>query len=170
MDDNFVKIVKDKVDLIGIKSEVEDILSHFKDIPELKQISLQAPVASSSIGKHWNCSVGRMTKLDEGEDRYIFPIFKKAVLINHYMESFDMHRTRIMISRPKQCYTIHHDCSPRIHIPVTSNPKCLMLIDSSSYYLAPGKIYWTDTRYPHTALNGSSDGSIRIHIVGCVSN
>ena len=170
MDDDFVKILKKKVDLAGIRSEVEDILSHFKNIPSLNQVSLQASVQSPSIGEHWNCSVGRLKGIDASENQYIYPIFKKAVLINHYLESFNIYRARIMISKPKECYTIHKDDSPRIHIPVTSNPKCLMLINSTSYYLAPGKVYWTDTRFPHTALNGSSNSSTRIHIVGCVEN
>ena len=166
MNDDLVKILKSTIDLDGIKSEAEDILHHFKDTPNIDQISLQAPVKSTSIGKHWNCSVGKLKALDGQEEKYVFPIFKKAVLINHYLESFNIHRARLMISYPKQCYTVHQDNTPRIHIPVVINPKCLMVIGSSAYYLGPGKVYWTDTTHPHTALNGSY--SRRIHIVGCV--
>lgn len=165
MTDNFVKVIRNSVNLSGIKSEVDSILSNYPNHP---QISLQAPIKDADPDQYWNCSVGKFKGLDRKEEEYIFPIFANAKLINHYMKSLGMYRTRIMISKPKECYTIHKDLSPRIHIPVVSNENCLMLIGDFNYYLEPGKIYWTDTKQRHSAINGSYER--RIHIVGCVDS
>lgn len=163
MNDDYVKVIRNSVNLAGMRSEVKSILSTYKDVP---QISLQAPIESADPAEYWNCSVGKFKGLDRKEEEYIHPIFTDAPLINHYIKSLGMYRTRIMISWPKDCYTIHKDLSPRIHIPIRSNEDCLMLIGNKNYYLEPGKIYWTDTRHKHSAINGSDKK--RIHIVGCV--
>ena len=71
-----------------------------------------------------------------------------------------------MISLPKTCLTLHFDASPRIHIPVITNPDCIMIIDNVVYHLPAGKMYWTDTTKSHTAVNASRE--IRSHIIGCI--
>lgn len=158
-----IKIIKESVNVQGITREVQRIIKRF---PGQNQISLQSNNPDSSPESDWNCSVGKLENIPGSETDYVYPIFSEAKLINHYLKEFGLCRARIMINNPKECMTIHKDPSPRIHIPVISNENCLMIIDKQGYFLAPGKIYWTDTRKPHTAMNGSYEK--RIHIVGCV--
>lgn len=163
-----VKIIKDQINVKGIGTEIDNLI---KKYPRLlsgqAQISLQSNDPNVTPVTGWNCSIGRLKNVNGKEADYVYPVFPELQLINHYMKSFNMTRSRIMINQPKECMTIHIDPSPRIHIPVYSNEKCLMIIDRIGYYLEPGCAYWTDTRKPHTAMNGSLDK--RIHIIGCVT-
>ena len=93
-------------------------------------------------------------------------IGKNTGIVNSIMAKYGMIRTRLMASKPKTCLTIHADMSKRIHIPLMSNPECLMVIEDRAYYLEPGKVYLTNTTLRHTALNGSQTN--RLHIVGCI--
>jgi len=159
-----IKIIKESVNVQGISQEIQRIIKRF---PGQNQISLQSNNPSPIPETDWNCSVGKFSDISGLELDYIHPIFPEAKLINHYLKEFDLYRSRIMINHSKECMTIHKDPSPRVHIPVISNENCLMIIDNYAHYLPPGKIYWTDTRKSHTAMNGSYEK--RIHIVGCVT-
>ena len=78
-----------------------------------------------------------------------------------------MFRTRVLILKPKVCYSIHRDPFKRIHIPIITNEKCWLIVDKEIMHLpADGNYYKIDTTKQHTALNGSTED--RIHIVGCI--
>ena len=75
-------------------------------------------------------------------------------------------RTRIMLARPKSCYSIHKDYSPRLHLPLVTNTECnFLLTDPLQMFHLPadGTTTWVDTRNRHTAMNGSTDP--RLHLV-----
>lgn len=87
--------------------------------------------------------------------------------INSIIEELNMYRTRVMVLKPKMCYSIHKDPVKRIHIPVITNESCWLIVNKEIMHLpADGNYYEIDTTQKHTALNGSFHD--RIHIVGCV--
>ena len=79
-------------------------------------------------------------------------------------------RTRIMFLEPSRCYSYHRDWTPRVHLAITTTPRCLMVVDDKAFHIpADGNPHTVDTTKMHTALNGSKDPKItRIHLVGCV--
>jgi len=87
--------------------------------------------------------------------------------INSILEELNMCRTRVLILKPKQCYSIHTDRSKRIHIPVVTNENCWIILNREVIHLpANGNYYEIDTTQEHTAVNGSWEN--RIHLVGAV--
>ena len=68
---------------------------------------------------------------------------------------------------PWSCYSVHKDLTPRIHIPIITNPQNFIVFKYSPMeHLSLGNVYWVDTTQYHTAINGSDDA--RLHLVGIV--
>lgn len=159
------KIIKNSVNVKGILEELYSILNsnEISMYSNWEQISLQSDQTNDN---DVNVSVGKVGNLRSPETDYVHPMFDCKV-INHYMKKYGLYRTRVMQLGPKKCYSLHRDLTPRVHIPLVSDENSLMLIDNKAQHLEVGKIYWTDTRKMHTAINtGPND---RIHIVGCVT-
>ena len=94
-------------------------------------------------------------------------ITEKKTNINSIIEELNMYRTRVLVLKPKVCYSIHSDPVKRIHIPVITNENCWLIVNKEIIHLpADGRHYEIDTTQKHTALNGSWED--RIHIVGCI--
>jgi len=147
----------DRVNLTGLRKEVDQILSG--------QPSLQVGLQSNKPDGSWKDAIGRGTNMVETEFTHL--VFDSP-LINHYIKKYNMHRTRIFVSNPKTCLSWHHDRLPRIHIPIQTDPGCIMIVENEAMHLEAGSIYRVDTRKHHSAMNGSKLN--RIHIVGCVSD
>ena len=145
------------IDLDKIKEELK-LLPPFD-----KQICLQG--IKNYPDPYFGC--GTISEIDPHEEtEFLYPNFKLPY-INSIMKELNMYRTRVLILKPKVCYSIHRDPSKRIHIPVITNEKCWHIINKEVRYLpADGNYYEVDTTQEHTALNGSWED--RIHIVGCV--
>lgn len=97
----------------------------------------------------------------------------KGTAIEEYLDwvGVPVYRTRIMLSRPKSCYSIHRDYSPRLHLPLVTNDQCYFLFTEPERMIhmpADGKTYWVDTRGRHTFLNGSLEN--RLHLVMIVKD
>jgi len=89
-------------------------------------------------------------------------------LIDILRSKFDVYRGRFMLMKYKTCLSMHVDQSPRLHIPIITNPDCFMVINDTVCRLQSGKTYIVDTRLPHTAINaGKKD---RLHLVFCVND
>lgn len=99
-------------------------------------------------------------------DQFIFDL----PYTNSLLEKYSISTARIMKLYPKQCYSWHHDTSPRIHLPLVTNEKCLFILEDSVYQMPAGNAYYVNTTKKHTALNGNRNNFIRYHIVGLVSN
>lgn len=118
---------------------------------------------------NWHEGVGRIDQLPhkiENEYRYINVSLKGSELeklVNNYKGT----RARIMVLNPTMCYTLHADPSPRIHVPIITNKKCMMCWPDQKFIttMPAGMSYWTDTTYSHTFFNASEQQ--RIHIVMC---
>ena len=110
-------------------------------------------------------SVDELDEQDEKKYRFINPRLKNTYL-HEIISKHAAYRTRILKLNPRSCYSIHRDYSARIHIPIKTNDQCWMVWPniSSCAKLQEGYAYWTDTRKPHTFLNGDKD-LIRIHLV-----
>ena len=151
----FRKISKN-VDLNGLSRECKEILSSHNSL----QVGLQSDKPNGS----WRDAIGKGTYMKETD--FIYPVFAYP-LINHYIKKYNMHRTRIFVSNPKTCLSWHHDRLPRIHIPIQTDPGCIMIVENEAMHLEAGSVYRVDTRKYHSAMNGSKRN--RIHIVGCIS-
>jgi hypothetical protein len=56
-----------------------------------------------------------------------------------------------------------HKCSRRIHVPLTTNPKCELTFEGRPYHLELGKVYEINNRILHSGYNkGTTD---RIHLI-----
>lgn len=126
-----------------------------------KQTSLQYKLNDDV----WISAIGK-SKGDELSYNLINPYFKNTVfeeLINKY----NLKRTRFLWLHDHACYSMHKDTTPRIHIPIVTNPQCFFVFRSGYMEnLYKGNVYLVDTTVEHTALNGGD--SSRLHLVGVV--
>jgi len=131
------------------------------------QIAIQTD--DSSID-NWYAGTGQsQAKTNKWEHSFchIQPSLRGTV-IEAYLKWLDIpvFRTRIMMSRPKGCYSIHKDYSPRLHLPLMTNKQCNFLITDplTMFHLpADGTTTWVDTTKQHTFMNGSTEQ--RLHLV-----
>ena len=73
-------------------------------------------------------------------------------------------RMRVLSKGLYNCNSWHRDPEPRLHIPITTNPGSLFIVNHHATHLpADGSVYFTDTRGYHTAINGGE--TQRVHIV-----
>jgi len=151
------------IDLDKIKDELK-LLPNFKP-PFFDQICLQGVEDNSDpfFGCDTIKSLKPYKETDFTELNFDLPY------INSIIEELNMYRTRVLILKPKVCYSIHSDPVKRIHIPVITNENCWVIVNKEIMHLpADGRYYEIDTTQKHTALNGSWED--RIHIVGCIDN
>ena len=147
------------LDLEKIKKELQTL----PDMTNISQIGLQG--TKDNLDPF--LSVGTINKIEKyKETDFVVPIFD-IPYINSIMAELKMFRTRLMILKPRECYTYHYDFSKRIHIPVITNESCFIVENRQLRHLpADGNYYVVDTTKMHTALNGSRDNDDRLHIVG----
>ena len=69
--------------------------------------------------------------------------------------------------RAAQCFNLKSTKLSRLHIPIISNPGCLMVIDNVAKHMpADGSVWITNNTKYHNAFNGGEEN--RIHLVACV--
>lgn len=103
------------------------------------------------------------------KSKYFFlinPFFQDTVF-KDIIQKYKLFRTRLLWLNAQSCYSMHFDDSPRIHIPLITNPDSYIVFkDGKVEHLEAGKVYWIDTRETHTAINGGDHA--RLHLVGCL--
>jgi hypothetical protein len=113
----------------------------------------------------WSSSVGISRGRELEYDR-LNPFFKDTIF-EELIKEYDLKRTRLMWVYPFACYSMHGDTTPRIHIPLITNPECYFVFKNGLMeHLKIGSSYWVDTRLPHTFINCSEYK--RLHLVGVV--
>jgi hypothetical protein len=113
----------------------------------------------------WTSAVGR-SRGDELSYINLNPFFKDTVFEN-IIKKYNLTRTRLMWVGPYACYSMHKDFTPRIHIPIVTNPDCYFVFKAGLiYHMRAGVVYWTDTTKIHTFMNCSEQS--RLHLVGIV--
>lgn len=173
-------------DIEALKAALEDILltqeffgdldSGFGAIPLTRMPNRSDVSANDLSGRYWLRpdndlqEVAREDFVDEAaftelvpecKDTY-FELVHKALIAR-----FPIGRMRILSKGIYNCNSWHRDPEPRLHIPITTNPGSLFVVNHHVTHLpADGSVYFTDTRGYHTALNGGE--STRVHIVAAL--
>lgn len=114
----------------------------------------------------WDSAVGR-SKGNELSYTNLNPSFK-GTLFEELIDKYSLTRTRFMWVGPYSCYSMHRDSTPRIHVPLVTNPECYFVFKAGLIKHMPlGAVYRTNTLFPHTFMNCSEFP--RLHIVGVVA-
>ena len=83
--------------------------------------------------------------------------------------NFKLGRVRILLKEPRSTLSWHRDPEPRLHIPIITNPVCLMVIENAAKHLpADGSVYITNNVKYHNAFNGGEEN--RVHLVACLTD
>ena len=114
--------------------------------------------------------VSRDVQINEEEYSEFIPDFENT----YFKEVFDtlsskykLGRVRILLKEPRSTLSWHRDPEPRLHIPIITNPGCLMVIDNVAKHMpADGSVWITNNTKYHNAFNGGEEN--RIHLVACV--
>ena len=84
-------------------------------------------------------------------------------------EKFKLGRVRLLLKEPRSTLSWHRDPEPRLHIPIITNPGCLMVIENVAKHLpANGSVYITNNVKYHNAFNGGEEN--RVHLVACLTD
>ena len=114
--------------------------------------------------------VSRDVEIDESAYSELIPDYENT----YFKEVFDvlsskykLGRIRILLKKPRSTLSWHRDPEPRLHIPIITNPGCLMVIDNVAKHMpADGSVWITNNTKYHNAFNGGEEN--RIHLVACV--
>ena len=114
--------------------------------------------------------VSRDVNIDEAEYSEFIPDYQNT----YFKEVFDvisskykLGRVRILLKEPRSTLSWHRDPEPRLHIPIITNPGCLMVIDNVAKHMpADGSVWITNNTKYHNAFNGGEEN--RVHLVACV--
>ena len=114
--------------------------------------------------------VSRDTSIDEESYSEFIPDYENT----YFKEIFDtisskykLGRVRILLKEPRSTLSWHRDPEPRLHIPIITNPGCIMVIDNVAKHMpADGSVWITNNTKYHNAFNGGEEN--RIHLVACV--
>ena len=80
---------------------------------------------------------------------------------------YKLGRVRLLLKEPRSTLSWHRDPEPRLHIPIYTNPGCLMVIDKIAHHMpADGSVWVTNNIKYHNAFNGGEEN--RVHLVACV--
>lgn len=131
------------------------------------QIAIQT---TNNSQDDWRAGTGK-SKTKTAQWEHLFDKLQPSLVgtpVDEYLQWLDVpvYRARIMLAREKSCYSIHRDFSPRLHLPLVTNPQCNFLITDplQMFHLpADGTTTWVNTRLPHTFFNGSTEK--RFHLV-----
>jgi len=177
-----------KFDVQKLKNALNEVLKikgfdNSLGIPHFAAISLtQIPGDPESIkgsnarGVYWTkpdstgIEVSRDVKVDEGK----YTEFVKEFEHTYFKEVFDqlkkyykLGRVRLLLKEPRSTLSWHRDPEPRLHIPIVTNPGCLMVIDKTAHHMpADGNVWITNNTKYHNAFNGGEEN--RVHLVACV--
>jgi len=185
---DFHKVKDLKFDIIKLRKALKEVLSRksYDDAAGTKYIAgialNQIPGDPDSVkgenvkGVYWTKpdSSGkeavRAKKIDESsytefvkdlEDTY----FKEVYEI--LSKKFKLGRVRILLKEPRSTLSWHRDPEPRLHVPIITNPGCIMVIENVAKHLpADGSAYITNNVKYHNAFNGGEEN--RVHLVACL--
>tara|TARA_B110000438_G_scaffold265113_1_gene278212 strand:- start:91 stop:681 length:591 start_codon:yes stop_codon:yes gene_type:complete len=97
------------------------------------------------------------------ENTYFNEVYKQL------SKKFKLGRVRILLKEPRSTLSWHRDPEPRLHIPIITNPGCLMVIENVAKHLpADGSVYITNNVKYHNAFNGGEEN--RVHLVACLTD
>ena len=177
-----------KFDIIKLRKALEEVLKikgfdtslgipHFAAVP-LTQIpgDPDSVKGHNARGVYWTKpdssgkEVSRDIKIDESGYSEFIKDFEHTYFKNVFDELkkyFKLGRVRLLLKEPRSTLSWHRDPEPRLHIPIITNPGCLMVIDNVAKHMpADGSVWVTNNTKYHNAFNGGEED--RIHLVACV--
>ena len=114
--------------------------------------------------------VSRDATIEEIEYSEFINDFKNTYFEEVYDElkkRYKLGRVRLLLKEPRSTLSWHRDPEPRLHIPIYTNPGCLMVIDKVAHHMpADGSVWVTNNIKYHNAFNGGEEN--RVHLVACV--
>ena len=171
---DFYKVPNIKFDISRLKSDLEKILTKNKfnslGIKNFGAISLnQIPGDKQSTeghnvrGTYWTLpdetgkEAMRDIPIDESKYTELVSDFHNTYfeeVYNTLRKNFKLGRVRILLKEPRSTLSWHRDPEPRLHIPIISNPGCLMVIDNVAKHMpADGSVWVTNnTKYHNLSL------------------
>ena len=185
--DDFYQVPNLKFDILRLRSDLEIVLKKRKfnspGVTHFGAISLnQIPNDENSIkgnnirGKYWTIAdetgkeVARDIDIDESKYTQLVPEFEKTYFKDVFeilSKKFKLGRVRLLLKEPRSTLSWNRDPEPRLHIPIITNPGCLMVIDNVAKHMpADGSVWVTNNTKYHNAFNGGEEN--RIHLVACV--
>ena len=152
-------------------------------IPHFAGISLnQIPGDPESIkgnnvrGVYWTKpdssgnEVTRDVSIEEDKYTQFVEDFKNTYFKEVYdnlSKRYKLGRVRLLLKEPRSTLSWHRDPEPRLHIPIYTNPGCLMVIENNAKHMpADGSVWVTNNLKYHNAFNGGEKN--RVHLVACV--
>ena len=185
--EDFYKVPDLEFDIVRLRNDLNKILdskkfntpgvTHFGAIP-LNQIpNDKSSIEGNNIrGKYWTIAdetgkeVSRDVDIDESKYTQLIPEFEKTYFKDVFEElskKFKLGRVRLLLKEPRSTLSWHRDPEPRLHIPIITNPGCLMVIDNVAKHMpADGSVWITNNTKYHNAFNGGEEN--RVHLVACV--
>ena len=185
--EDFYEVPDLKFDIDKLRKDLDLILKEKKfntpGVTHFGAISLtQIPGDPDSIkgnkarGVYWTKpdKSGKEVSRDEMIDEASYSEFIKDYENTYFKEVYDvlskkykLGRIRILLKEPRSTLSWHRDPEPRLHIPIITNPGCLMVIDNVAKHMpADGSVWVTNNTKYHNAFNGGEEN--RIHLVACV--
>ena len=114
--------------------------------------------------------VSRDVNIDEAEYSEFIPDYENTYFKEVFeilSSKYKLGRVRILLKEPRSTLSWHRDPEPRLHIPIITNPGCLMVIDNVAKHMpADGSVWITNNTKYHNAFNGGEEN--RVHLVACV--
>ena len=183
--------VKDlKFDIVKLQESLKEVLKvksydSANGIKNFAAICLnQIPGKPESIkgnfarGVYWTKpdQSGKEAVRDKMLDETLYTEFVKDFEYTYFKEVYDalskrfkLGRVRILLKEPRSTLSWHRDPEPRLHIPIITNPGCLMVIENVAKHLpADGSVYITNNIKYHNAFNGGEES--RVHLVACLTD
>ena len=185
--EDFYKIPELKFDLTRLKKDLNKVLKRKNfdslGISHFGAISLnQIPNDESSIqgnnirGVYWTKpdesgkEVSRDINIDESKYTQLVSEFENTYFKEVYeilKKKFKIGRIRLLVKQPRSSLSWHRDPEPRLHIPIITNPGCMMVIENIAKHLpADGSVTITNNTKYHNFFNGGEQD--RIHLVACM--
>ena len=163
--------------IVKIKKFEDAGVTHFGAI-SLTQVSgdPDSIKGNKARGVYWTKpdKSGKEVSRDEMIDESSYSEFIKDYENTYFKEVYDvlskkykLGRVRILLKEPRSTLSWHRDPEPRLHIPIITNPGCIMVIDNVAKHMpADGSVWITNNTKYHNAFNGGEEN--RIHLVACV--
>ena len=155
----------------GIKNFAAICLNQIPGNPDSTKGSL-------SRGVFWTKPdhTGKEVVREKAIDETLYTEFVKDFEHTYFKEVYDklkskfkLGRVRILLKEPRSTLSWHRDPEPRLHVPIVTNPGCMMVIENEAKHLpANGSAYITNNVKYHNAFNGGEEN--RVHLVACLTD
>ena len=187
---DFCKVKDFKFDILKLREALKQVLSRkeYDDAAGTKYIAgislNQIPGNPDSIkgenvkGLYWTKpdSSGKEAKRAKRIDETKYTEFVKDLEDTYFKEVYDilskkfkLGRVRILLKEPRSTLSWHRDPEPRLHIPIITNPGCIMVIEEVAKHLpADGSVWLTNNTKYHNFFNGGEED--RVHLVACLTD